>query len=48
MLVYCRKMEATGFKFFKRKGQAEDCLKILKDHGMNTVLAAHLGQSFRR
>ena len=30
-------MEATGFKFFNEKGQAEDCLKILKDHGMNTV-----------
>jgi arabinogalactan endo-1,4-beta-galactosidase len=30
-------MEATGFKFFNENGQAEDCLKILKDHGMNTV-----------
>ena len=30
-------MEATGFKFYNENDSAEDCLKILKDHGMNTV-----------
>lgn len=30
-------MEATGFKFYNDKGQQEDCLKILKDHGINSV-----------
>lgn len=30
-------MEATGYKFLNQNGQQEDILKILKDHGMNTV-----------
>ena len=30
-------MEASGFKFYNEKGQAEDCLKILKDNGMNSI-----------
>jgi arabinogalactan endo-1,4-beta-galactosidase len=30
-------MEATGYKFYNDKGQAEDCFKILKDHGINTI-----------
>jgi arabinogalactan endo-1,4-beta-galactosidase len=30
-------MEATGFKFYNEKGVEEDCFKILKDHGINTI-----------
>jgi arabinogalactan endo-1,4-beta-galactosidase len=30
-------MEATGFKFYDTNGIAQDCFKILKDHGFNTV-----------
>ena len=30
-------MEASGFKFYNANGTEEDCLKILKDHGMNSV-----------
>ncbi len=30
-------MEASGFKFYNEKGTEEDCLKILKDHGINTI-----------
>ena len=30
-------MEATGYKFYNDKGKEEDCLKILKDHGINTI-----------
>lgn len=30
-------MEASGFKFYNDAGVEEDCLKVLKDHGMNTV-----------
>jgi len=30
-------MEATGFKFYNANGQAEDCFRILKDHGINTI-----------
>ena len=30
-------MEATGYKFYNDNGVEEDCLKILKDHGMNTI-----------
>ena len=30
-------MEATGFKFYNSNGIEEDCLKILKDHGINTI-----------
>lgn len=30
-------MEASGFKFYNDKGIEEDCLKILKDHGINTI-----------
>lgn len=30
-------MEATGYKFYNDNGAAEDCFKILKDHGINTI-----------
>ncbi len=30
-------MEATGFKFYNTNGVQEDCMKILKDHGINTI-----------
>ncbi|MEP6747377.1 MAG: glycosyl hydrolase 53 family protein [Bacteroidota bacterium] len=30
-------MEATGFKFYNDSGQQQDCMRILKDHGINTV-----------
>jgi arabinogalactan endo-1,4-beta-galactosidase len=30
-------MEATGYKFYNNKGVEEDCFKILKDHGVNTI-----------
>ncbi len=30
-------MEATGYKFYNNEGKPEDCLKILKDHGINSI-----------
>jgi len=30
-------MEATGYKFYNDKGIEEDCFKILKDHGINSI-----------
>lgn len=30
-------MEATGYKFYNDQGQEQDCFRILKDHGINTV-----------
>lgn len=30
-------MEATGFKFYDSNGVSQDCFKILKDHGFNTI-----------
>jgi len=30
-------MEATGYKFYHDNGQEEDCFKILKDHGINSI-----------
>jgi arabinogalactan endo-1,4-beta-galactosidase len=30
-------MEATGYKFYSDNGQEEDCFKILKDHGINSI-----------
>jgi arabinogalactan endo-1,4-beta-galactosidase len=30
-------MEATGYKFYNAAGVEEDCFKILKDHGINTI-----------
>ncbi|EOR92691.1 arabinogalactan endo-1,4-beta-galactosidase [Arcticibacter svalbardensis MN12-7] len=30
-------MEASGYKFYNDNGVEEDCLKILKDHSMNTI-----------
>ena len=30
-------MEEGGFKFYNEKGIEQDCLKILKDHGINTI-----------
>lgn len=34
---WLQQMEATGYKFYNDNGVEEDCFKILKDHGMNTV-----------
>ena len=30
-------MEATGFRFRNDEGEAQDCLEILKEHGMNSI-----------
>ena len=30
-------MEASGYKFYNDNGKEEDCLKILKDHGINSI-----------
>ena len=30
-------MEATGYKFYNNQGIEEDCIKVLKDNGMNTI-----------
>jgi len=30
-------MEATGYKFYDEKGVEQDCFKILKDRGINTI-----------
>ncbi len=30
-------MEASGYKFYNDQGNAEECLKILKDHGINAI-----------
>lgn len=30
-------MEASGYKFYNADGKEEDCLRILKDHGINTI-----------
>jgi len=30
-------MEATGYKFYNDNGVVEDCFKILKDHGINSI-----------
>jgi arabinogalactan endo-1,4-beta-galactosidase len=30
-------MEASGYKFYDHNGKAEDCLKILKDQGVDTI-----------
>ena len=30
-------MEATGYKFYSDSGKIEDCFKILKDHGINSI-----------
>lgn len=30
-------MEASGYVFYNDNGEAEDCFKILKDHGINSV-----------
>lgn len=34
---WLQQMEATGYKFYNNNGRQEDCLKILKDHGINTI-----------
>ncbi|MET0465378.1 MAG: glycosyl hydrolase 53 family protein [Chitinophagaceae bacterium] len=34
---WVQQMEATGYRFLNDDGKQEDCLKILRDHGMNTV-----------
>lgn len=34
---WLQQMEATGYKFYNDKGKQEDCFKILKDHGINTI-----------
>lgn len=30
-------MEATGYQFYNDNGKKEDCFKILKDHGINSI-----------
>jgi len=30
-------MEASGYKFYNNQGVEEDCFKILKDHGINSI-----------
>ena len=30
-------MEASGYTFYNTNGKAEDCFKILKDHGINSI-----------
>ena len=30
-------MEATGYQSYNDKGEKEDCFKILKDHGINSI-----------
>lgn len=30
-------MEKTGYKFYNKDNKEEDCLKILKDHGINSI-----------
>ena len=30
-------MEASGYKFYSDNGDPEDCFKILKDHGINSI-----------
>jgi len=30
-------MESSGYKFYNDRGQEEDCFKILKDHGINSI-----------
>jgi arabinogalactan endo-1,4-beta-galactosidase len=34
---WLQQMEATGYKFYNDNGEEEDCFKILKDHGINTI-----------
>ena len=30
-------MEASGYTFYNADGKPEDCFKILKDHGINSI-----------
>ncbi|CAN5534094.1 glycosyl hydrolase 53 family protein [soil metagenome] len=30
-------MEASGYQFYNSKGKSQDCFKILKDHGVNSI-----------
>jgi arabinogalactan endo-1,4-beta-galactosidase len=34
---WLQQMEATGYKFYAADGAEEDCFRILKDHGINTI-----------
>lgn len=34
---WLQQMEATGYKFYGDDGTQQDCFKILKDHGINTI-----------
>lgn len=34
---WLHQMEATGYKFYNANGEEEDCLKILKGHGINSI-----------
>ena len=34
---WLQQMEATGYVFYNEQGQAQDCLKILKDQGVNAI-----------
>lgn len=34
---WLHQMEATGYKFYNTNGEEEDCLNILKEHGINSI-----------
>jgi Arabinogalactan endo-1,4-beta-galactosidase len=34
---WLQQMEATGYKFYNDSGEEEDCLQILKDHGIDSI-----------
>ncbi|MDP4292310.1 MAG: glycosyl hydrolase 53 family protein [Bacteroidota bacterium] len=34
---WLQQMEATGYRFYGDNGAEQDCFKILKDHGINTI-----------
>ncbi|OPJ59110.1 glycoside hydrolase family 53 protein [Clostridium oryzae] len=34
---WLQQMEATGYTFYNDNGEEEDCLKILKEHGINSI-----------
>lgn len=36
-LSWVTEMESNGVKFFDQKGQSEECMKLLRDMGMNSV-----------
>jgi len=36
-ISWLTQMEASGYKFYSRKGKEEDCMQILKETGMNSI-----------